>query len=106
MQRRLDYYPEISKSSLRKHIIEIIGPTKYWPKAIRLSFVKRHWRNRERFKILVFMLVNGVDPRMYISYLTKTGGYDRSAWDQVMWIIKKYPTSNWTAWHVALRRTQ
>lgn len=106
MERTLDYYSYMSRSELRKLIIDIIGPTKDWPWAVKKSFVKKHWKNPERFKIIVFAMVNGCDPKMITSYMRKTGGYDRSAWYQVDWVIKNFPKKRWTAWHVALRRTQ
>ena len=77
----------------------------HWPVAIRRAFFKSHMNNSERFKVTVFFLANGVAPYVIKNCYAHKFNFDASAWRQINWIINQYPTSNWTAWNIALQRS-
>lgn len=76
-----------------------------WPKAIRDAFYKKHMNNQERFKVTVFFLANGFGEKFIRSLYAQKFNFDKSAWRQLDFIFKAYPTSNWTAWNIDLNKS-
>lgn len=87
------------------NLLNMLPKSHLWPKAIREAFFKKHMNNTERFKVTVFFLANGVAPFLITKAYQKKFNFDKEAWRQINWIFQKYPTSNWTAWNVALGRS-
>lgn len=97
-QKWLPYYVKL----FREHI----GWEKDWPRKIRVLLLEtRHLRNQDRFTVIVFLLANGIAPNIVRQYFDRCFSFDRSAWSQIDWVIKAYPTSNWKAWNVALQKS-
>lgn len=88
-----------------RHLLSDFPKSHLWPKAIRDAFYKKHMNNTERFKVVVFFLANGVEPRVLMQALAEKFKFDKEAWRQIRWIVDKYPTSNWKAWNIAERRS-
>jgi len=90
-----------------KQLIDIIGPGKFWPKALwNLVARKFHINNEQRFKLTVFFLCNGVAPHIINGfYRTRYRKLDNEAWRQIAYLIKAYPGMSWTAWNVYERRS-
>lgn len=81
-------------------------PPRDWPRGIWALIKKpRHLSNKQRFILVVFWLNNGLHPDVIVEIFHAFGGYDQSAFRQVNWIIRQYPTSKWTSWNIALRRS-
>lgn len=94
------------RSYYLKTIQEIIGPEKLWPIAIKhLVYRAKHLNNVQRFKVTVFFLCNGLHPDYICGFYQSTFNMDAEAARHVMYIIKKYPTSRWTAWNIHLGRS-
>ena len=60
-------------STLWWNIIDIIGPSKKWPKAVRKQFWQKNWNHEERIKVAVFVYINGVNPLICMSGFNYTG---------------------------------
>jgi hypothetical protein len=86
-------------------LISMLPKSYLWPNAIRTAFFKRHMTNVERFKVTVFFLANGVPPHVIVNAYRHRFNFDKSAYRQVDWIIRTYPTSKWKAWNVMERRS-
>lgn len=89
---------------LRNLIYDLVGPIDWWPPQVVSVFSRLHMNNRDRFVLTVFLLCNGCDPRIIIQYYRVAYDFDRSAWDQVNYIINRYPQSQWQAWNIHLGR--
>lgn len=89
-----------------KLLQDIIGPQKEWPRRIKNTiWQKSHLKNEDRFKTTVFFMCNGVNPYFIRAFYRHKYNFDRSAWNQVNYIIQKYPRSKWTAWNVAMKKS-
>lgn len=86
-------------------LLNQIPKSHLWPNAIRTAFFKKHMTNTERFKVTVFFLANGISPHVILNAYRHRFNFDKSAYRQLEWIIKKYPTSNWKAWNIMERRS-
>lgn len=85
---------------------EKLGPAKHWPDSIRrLLFGKTSLKNQERFKIVVFFLVNGISPDLIRRRWVPLYDFDSSALRHIEYIIEKYPSSDWMAWNVSEGRS-
>lgn len=84
-----------------KYLNEWLGPQKYWPRTIRMTLYKKHLTNQDRFKCIVFLLCNGVNPAFILPWFLATGRYDDSAVRHIKYVIDKYPTSTWKAWNLS-----
>lgn len=97
------------KQTRQQHLklfIELIGPSKQWPRQIRQNlFGQRHLNNRERFQCTVFLLCNGISPAQIKAYYNDCFNFDDAAERQINWILNQYPTSNWKQWNVAMGRS-
>jgi len=91
---------------------EIIGSTVDWPRAIKKTlFATKKPSNPQRFALIVFLRVNGVQKNM--TYNVMLNGiffddFDAAARRQIRWVNERYPNKGsreWTAWNVAMRRT-
>lgn len=83
-----------------------IGNTILWPLEIqRCLLQKKHLTNQERFKCTVFLLCNGMAPWLIEDYYKFRYRFDKNAWRQIDYVIRKYPKSNWTAWNTSERRS-
>lgn len=90
----------------RRLIEDLVGPFSQWPHAIhRIFFTKLKPTNRDRFAMTVFFLCNGLDPILLKEYYDIAYIFDAEAKRHIDYIIKKYPTSKWTAWNIAMGRS-
>lgn len=84
---------------------DLIGPSGQWPRAIRpLFFARNHLTNRERFTVVIFLLANGVNPVLIREFFSEVFPGDNWRY-HVDYLIRRYPSSNWMAWNVALNRS-
>lgn len=85
---------------------DLVGPTHKWPRSIQRTLLQqRHLNNQDRFKIIVFLLANGVAPHLIKALLNARFKFDQEALRHIDYIINKYPSSNWKAWNVAMNKT-
>jgi hypothetical protein len=95
-----------SRQSYMKDFIDLIGPSKLWPHQIRLKlFSSKHLNNRDRFACTIFLLCNGVNPRLIREFYHDCFNFDAEANRHINYLIDKYPTSNWKQWNVALNKS-
>lgn len=96
----------MSFRTLFVQIRDLVGPTHKWPRAIqRLLLQQKSLSNPDRFKLIVFLLANGVPPPMIKALLNARFKFDQEALRHIDYIINKYPSSNWRAWNVAANRS-
>lgn len=93
----------------KSHIVDLVGPLSVWPRAVRSAFESKTRLHRyDRFKLTVFLLVNGVSPsaimNMYDSAFASTVSDSRRR-SNIEMIIRDYPGSKWTAFNVAMGET-
>lgn len=85
---------------------DLLGPSRTWPSAIRMMLLSYgHLNNSQRFAATVFLLGNGINPRLIEEFYASRFNFDAAAWRQVQYVIRMFPTSNWTYWDVNLGRT-
>jgi len=83
------------------------GPFHRWPSDIKSILLtgtpfSPHVKNTGRFSVTVFFLTQGMNPVLIREFWAENyPHFDRSAWAQIEWILRKYPTSNWTQMNVA-----
>lgn len=94
-----------SRREAFKSLNEVLGDQRAWPVAIRYAIHKKHMSNQDRFKVIVFLLCNGVSPTWILAFFQAVGNYDQAAYRQINWIIVHYPHKNWKAWNLTLRRS-
>lgn len=68
-------------------------------------FGSKHLNNQDRFTITVFLLCNGINPTLIKTYFADCFKFDQSAWRQIDYLIKNYPTSNWKQWNVSQQKS-
>ncbi|AXH73547.1 MAG: hypothetical protein [Doliovirus lythtis] len=91
---------------LRSLFEDLIGTKEHWPNAIfKVFFFKLKPSNSDRFKLTVFLLCNGVDPLLIQEYYAVAYLFTQHQQRQIRDIIKKYPSSKWTAWNVSERKS-
>jgi len=84
----------------QQHFLEIAGNLVLWPRALcHHVFEKSHLHNQERFMVIVFLMTNHIDPQYIIECMELKFQFNDSAWRQIFLVIKKFPTSTWTAFH-------
>lgn len=100
---------ETKKAVIRdfyKWLYEMLGPSHNYPRAIqKLIFQKPHLNNKERFTLVVFFMVNGIDPQKFVQFMFTKFNFDQDATRQILYLVRKFPNSKWKAWNVALQKT-
>lgn len=95
-----------SSREFYKYLYEILGPSHKYPRAIqKLIYEAPHLKNPDRFKLIVFFMVNGIDPGIFVPWMYSRFNFDHAAKRHILYIVRKYPDRNWKAWNVALQRT-
>jgi len=82
---------------------ERLGPQIHWPRSIRNDmFGKHHLSNPRRFAVLLFLLGNGLVPRMARWYMFECFVLDKEAKRQITWILdhwqEKVLSGQWSYW--------
>lgn len=83
-------------------------PVATWPKAIRdIMWDKNHPQNQQRFKLIVFLLNNGLKPDYTNWLLTNSWNFDYEGIRHIEWLIKTWiqEPKRWKSWDMTLRRT-
>lgn len=89
-----------------KWLYEVLGPSHEYPRAIqRCIYEHRHLNNTQRFKLVVFFMVNGVDPAIFVPWMLSRFNFDADAKRHILYLVRVYPQRNWKAWNVALKKT-
>ena len=71
------------------NIIDIIGPINKWPKAIRRLFWKKNWNHEERFKIVIFIYINGLNPTILYDWIQVYKNIsNRNAWCHLRYLLQ------------------
>lgn len=92
------------KAHYLRIIQDLIGPTRYWPASIRIDMLSKPViTNQSRFKIVVFLLCNGVNPITIREALNAFFKLDDDAKRHIDWVIKNYPLRKWKAWNIAMQ---
>ena len=99
------------KSRLWLDIIDIIGPIHLWPKDIRKLFWEKHWTNKQRFKIAVFVFINGLNPELLLDWIVLFQNTDRNGEIHIRYLMDKFEEGtlyrrNYYSWNVAQSRYQ
>ena len=68
-------------------LLNMLPKSHLWPHAIRDAFYSKHMNNKERFKVTVFFLCNGVDPELIKNAYQQRFKFDYEAWRQIVWVI-------------------
>jgi hypothetical protein len=100
--------PKLVRMSTDEVIVDLIGPTSVWPRAIAHMFNNKcyHLRHKDRFTVVVFFLCNGVNPELIREWFAmRPQAFTSKDLQQIDYIVKKYPESNWTAWNVAMGKS-
>lgn len=100
--------PKLQVMSTDEIIVDLIGPTGAWPRAIAHIFNNKgfHLRHKDRFTIVVFFLCNGVNPELIREWFAvRPQAFTAKDLQQIDYIVKKYPESSWTAWNVAMGKS-
>lgn len=100
-----------TKTEAREYLEDIVGDKQQWPRKIAaFVFNNTHPTNYLRFASLCFWVVNGVDPRLYVSLMNTLAVLDRSAQNSIRWTLKTWGNKpavlkNITAWNVVSKRS-
>ena len=74
-------------------MVEVVGDLHRWPSYERDVFTKTHLTFHERFRLTVFLLANGTDPRLINNYYSYMGSLrDVSALRHINGLIHSYRT--------------
>lgn len=96
---------ELRRADYIAYFIDLVGPLDEWPNTISYLIKLRHLENQQRFKVIVFLLHNGISPNEVRYYLEECFEFDHAAWRQINWILRHWINMPWTAWNVAMRRS-
>ena len=81
-------------------IIDSIGPRNQWPNNIRPLFWKRGLTNVERFKICLFVYVNGLDPELFKEWCSMAHLLnDNEAWKHVNYLFDTFENGTKYDWY-------
>ena len=95
-------------------IVDIVGPVGNWPKHIRPLFWKKDIKDKERFKLSVFIYVNGVNPELFYEWIHAIkilNPKNKSGWAHIRYLFKimeegREKRRTWYAWNVHENRSQ
>ena len=94
------------------NIIDIIGPSQKWPKSVRKLFWKKDWNHEQRFKVALFIYINGVNPLILFEWIHVYGNItSKAGWCHLKYLIElfeegiRYRNKYWS-FNVALGRYQ
>lgn len=87
---------------------ELIGPTRSWAADVRQYVCSSaHLNYTARFRVLLFLVGNGVNPDLVFDFFDDTFNFDKSAWSQLRTLIGQFPHPRavpWTYWDVGYGR--
>lgn len=92
-----DFHYE-SHRDLHRWIVDLVGPLRDWPEALRKAYTKR-LTNKTRFGLYCFLRGNGCDPAIFLSYFAKRpyALTDKNAVAHLIYLWK-HEKKNWTYW--------
>lgn len=66
----MDYrrYMDAKSAELWSLFVDIVGPEHCWPAWAVQLFFENHLKNKDRFKIMVFSFVNGLNPVLVVDW--------------------------------------
>ena len=95
-------------------IVDIVGPVRNWPKHIKPLFWKKDIKDEDRFKLSVFIYVNGVNPEIFYEWIHAIkllNPKNKSGWAHIRYLFKimeegREKRRTWYAWNVHENRSQ
>ena len=100
---------EISKLWL--NIIDIIGTINLWPKDVRKLFWEKNWDHEQKFKVAVFVYINGLNPLLLYDWIELYGNTNQNGKIHIRYLIDLFEDGNryrrqYYSWNVAQARYQ
>lgn len=87
---RKRYAQRVKITELRDSINDLL-PLELWPTSyLTRMFVKLHHTNKDRFIMLAFFMVNGINPELLKDWYKIADYMDQSAWNQLDYLIKNW----------------
>jgi len=89
------------------YVVNLIGRTSQWPRAIQRAFFSDHMNNQQRFKVIVFLLNNGVPAMQVEKRFIAFDQYDDQAIRHVRWVINEWTKrpNRWQSWNILAGRS-
>lgn len=90
------------------NVQDLIGATRMWPWAIREAFMRCNMSNQDRFKVIWFMLSNGLDEHVMWQRFHNFEPYDAAAHRQIEWLFKEFKRNpnRYKTWDIMAGRSQ
>lgn len=99
-----------NRPGVMKWLQEEIGSSKLWPWEIkRVIYGKKHLNNPERFKVLVFLYVNGLAKWKIKLFFTQLYVFDYQGWRHINYLLdhvqEKVINKQWHAWDIHAKQS-
>ena len=91
-QAAMNRNSEISR--LWFNIIDIVGPINLCPKDIRKLFWEKNWNDEHRFKVALFVYINGLNPVFLYDWIDLYGNTNQNGKIHIRYLIDLFEEGN------------